>query len=234
MAAFRRVSAIHCFSSNEADVVRRLAPDVPRVSGTLGCFFEDLPARVGETFPGMPSPPYFLFFGRMDLYQKGLDLLLDAFSTLASEGRLSKVKLVLAGLDWKNSHAAIRSRLARNGLGTHVRLLGEVSSEQKYSLLKHCRLFIYPSRFDGPPRPVREALALGRPVLISRQANMPDELESWGWARQFDARGEDLVSHLRRAVSGDLPGPVDPEHVRCRLSWEATARQYAHAYESLV
>ena len=220
--------AIHCLSGAEERAVRALVPDARTFRATLGCYPEDMPAVLPA-----PRPVDALFFGRMDLVQKGLDLLMEAIA-VAAHSHGAALHVTLAGRNVAGSHDAIR-RLARVfRIDDHVTLVGEIPAAEKLALMRGAGVFVYPSRFDGPPRPIREALLLGRPVLVSEHANMSEELERRGWARRFRMDPEDLGAHLARIARGDRPGPVDAEAVREVLGWPRVAEAYLAGYRAAL
>jgi glycogen(starch) synthase len=65
------------------------------------------------------------------------------------------------GADW------CRTVIAAVGLEEHVRLCGNLGHEQCLDIINRSALFLRPTQFDGDSLSVREALALGVPVLAS-------------------------------------------------------------------
>jgi hypothetical protein len=113
-----------------------------------------------------------LFFGRNDVYQKGIDILLEGFARAVRSG--VNVRLAIAGWPWMDSERYIRSFIESHGLGDAVRLVGPVDEKTKYDLLAAADYLVFLSRWDGPPRPILEAIAVGTPVIISPETNMGD------------------------------------------------------------
>jgi glycosyltransferase involved in cell wall biosynthesis len=102
--------------------------------------------------------------------QKGHLLLVEAIATLAREGRAFEVVLVGDG--------PLRPRLeqlvARWGLERHVRFAGWVGASGVRDLLVASRAAIQPSFAEGLPVVLMEALTLGRPVLTTSIAGIPE------------------------------------------------------------
>lgn len=61
--------------------------------------------------------------------------------------------------------AIIRRRIAEAGMGNHVILLGK--KDNPYPYMRACDIYIQPSRYEGCPVTVREAQALGKPVVAT-------------------------------------------------------------------
>ena len=117
----------------------------------------------------------FQFAGRKDIYQKGLDLLVDALATL--QPREDGPPLArISGASVISDEIELRRRVARAGLSSCVEITGPLARLERSRL----RFFVYPSRFDGPPRPVRAALAAGIPVIVTDESGMSDDVITAG------------------------------------------------------
>ncbi|MBK8226911.1 MAG: glycosyltransferase family 4 protein [Flavobacteriales bacterium] len=112
------------------------------------------------------APPYpadgddlsFLFVGRF-AFNKGIDLLLN----VARELQASRVpvRFILAG------DGPERARMERDGLPSNVTLAGKVDDQQLERLYADCHALVLPTRFEGMPTVVLEAMARARPVVVS-------------------------------------------------------------------
>lgn len=227
-AFLQRARVVHSLSETETSALRALGVITPVVEHSLGLYPEDLPSDVVATPAGAPED-YLLCFGRLDVYHKGLDLLLDGFADYAR--RADRYKLVIAGRSWNGSHDYLKQRIAALRLADRVILLGEVSLEAKFALLARCQALIYPTRHDGPPRPIRDALCLGKRLLITYEANMPSHIERFGWGYQFNAVSNELAEAILRLASEGSPPPFTPP--LDVLAWPTIAREWLDTYESI-
>ena len=91
--------------------------------------------------------------------QKGIDDLLATIGHLA--GRIPDFKALLMG----KVEPLLRPRIEAMGLAGKVEFSGFISEFDKVRLFKASRLFLMPSRHEGSPRVVGEALVCGVPVL---------------------------------------------------------------------
>ncbi len=160
---------------------------------------------------------YLLYFGRLDLFQKGLDTLLEAFARLAA-GRPA-VELRVAG---RGRDAAAAAALAAElGVSERVRMLGPVSDAERLRLFAGATLLVMPSRFEGFGLVAAEALAAGLPVVAAEAGALPEVLGSGGGV--LVPPGD--AAALARAVARLL----DDAEERRRLSREAreSARRFA-------
>lgn len=59
----------------------------------------------------------------------------------------------------------IRTRIAEAGMDNYVRILGKKTNPYPY--MKACDIYVQPSRYEGSPVTIQEALALGKPVVAT-------------------------------------------------------------------
>jgi len=112
---------------------------------------------------GSSEKDYILFLGRIDVYMKGLDILIGAFSKVI---RLyPKVKLKVAGMGKLKDMAKLNKLIERLDIDDRVEVLGRVSQEEKVSLLANSMFICMPSRFEGWGIVAIEAAAVGKPVI---------------------------------------------------------------------
>lgn len=218
-----------------ADLARRLLAAAPRSRvvvvangvdrAAIAEALRDAPART-------PGPPRAVFLGRLEIDQKGLDLLLEAFARLTGEPR---AELVLAG-DGKDL-AAVAAMVDRLGLDDRVTLPGRVSGAEKWRLLADADVLVAPSRYETFGLTALEALACGTPVVAFdidclRDTVPPgtgvlvEPLDVPGYARALDA----LLHDPARAVA---LGAAGRDHAAA-YDWDAIARSQAAVYEEAV
>ena len=56
----------------------------------------------------------------------------------------------------------------------NVELLGFVSDEEVKALMKNCKAFIFPSKFEGFGIPPLEALSVGAKIIVSNASCLPE------------------------------------------------------------
>ena len=123
-----------------------------------------------------------VFIGRIDVYQKGIDSLLNACKLVEKDLRKSHFQLTLYGPKEQN-YWVVDSMIKKMQLSDFIKLGGEILGMEKERVLMESDLFVLTSRFEGHPMGLIEALSYGIPALVTPGSNMHHEIEKWnaGW-----------------------------------------------------
>jgi colanic acid/amylovoran biosynthesis glycosyltransferase len=129
--------------------------------------------------------------------QKGQLLLIEAMAALAREGR--KFELVLVG-DGEH-RGPIERLIAKNHLVDHVTVTGWASASRVKDEILNARALVLPSFSEGLPVVLMEAMMLGRPVLSTYVAGIPELVidGKTGWLFPAGSK-EDLVGAIRECL----------------------------------
>ncbi len=121
-------------------------------------------------YPELKNKTILLFLGRLDIQQKGLDLLLPAFAHAVSKDH--SLHLVLAGPDEDNAILNLRKMIEELGILQNVTFTGLISGVLKKAALQDSDVFVLPSRFEGLSIALLEALYVGLPVLVTDRVGL--------------------------------------------------------------
>jgi glycosyltransferase involved in cell wall biosynthesis len=139
----------------------------------------------------------FVCVGRLS-EQKGQVLLVEAAAALQARGE--RFDLVLVGDGELRS--VIESMIARHGLEKSVRITGWASGATVRAEILAARALVLPSFAEGLPVAIMEAFALGRPVISTYVAGIPELVEpgKCGWLVPAGSV-DDLVSAMKDALA---------------------------------
>ena len=153
-------------------------------------FFMDVDAIVPSTAPRLVN------VGRL-CAQKGQLLLIAAAGRLAQEGL--DFELVLAGEG--EMRGVIERAVAERQLGSRVRITGWIDSGAVRNELLAARALVLPSFAEGLPVVLMEAMSVGRPVVTTRIAGIPELVREGvdGWLVPPGSL-DDLVDALRECL----------------------------------
>lgn len=124
-----------------------------------------------------------IFIGRMNMYHKGLDYLMEACVQLRNELIDHECTIDLYGPDRLGAKEILADQIKANGLEEIVSIRDEVYGREKEEALLRSDFFILTSRFEGQPMGLLEALSYGLPCLVTTGSNMADEVlrANAGW-----------------------------------------------------
>jgi len=158
--------------------------------GQMEAFYGKLPQLRGRRF--------LLFLSRIH-EKKGCDLLIEAFARVA--GAAPDLDLVLAGPDQEGMQAALVRRAQQLGMAARVHWPGMIGGDVKWGALRACEAFVLPSHQENFGVAAVEALAVGRPVLLSHRVNLWPEIENDGVGLAEDDTLEGTKRLLERWLS---------------------------------
>lgn len=100
---------------------------------------------------------------------KNLITLLKAMKKLKESGETRK--LLITGVK-VNAGNEIERFVKENNLQDVVVFTGFISNEERDALYDHCKIFLFPSVFEGFGMPPIEAMRRGRPVITTRETSL--------------------------------------------------------------
>ncbi|WP_030689803.1 glycosyltransferase family 4 protein [Streptomyces globisporus] len=108
------------------------------------------------------SGRFILFLGRIDTWDKGLDLLLDAYDRARPP-----LDLLLAGSGLPAEERRLAALVAAHARGTESRIhwVGHAGEERKHQLLRDSAFLVMPSRHETFGLVALEGMSYGKPVL---------------------------------------------------------------------
>lgn len=152
----------------------------PPPAGAIVSGFSDV-VLSGDSFRAQPrgagdfrgAPVRLLFAGTMEQNYKGIDTLLAALALLRSEGRAVSLRIAGAG----RLQESVAADIGRSGLDGIAVLLGRLGTDELIREMEDCHLFVLPSRTEGLPRAIIEAMARGTPVVASAVGGIPELID---------------------------------------------------------
>jgi starch synthase len=188
--------------------------------------WETLDRGVVRESLGIPSSTrVVVWHGRVDTHRKGLDILLDAWQRVAAERNGADLRLILLGTG--NDADQLRQHLSTmpcEGVVWVDEYVLDRSVIRRY--LYAADVYALPSRHEGFPVALLEAMACGLPVVSTDVSGVPDILEGGK-----DTAGI-IVERDNAAALASALGSLLDDPIRCR-AMGACALQRVRARFSL-
>lgn len=224
----RQSAAVHALTHNEANAIRNFEPSVRTFVVPNGVPSSLLDYRAASY--GYDGSLRATFLGRLDVPIKGLDLLLGALRLLQSSGGVDVQIRLIGPYHTRGDRAAIEAALRALPKPSAVTRDVLLEGKHKYSALNESDVLVCTSRSEGMPMSVLEAMALGRPCIVTRSANISDLIEhaSAGWLA--DPASNTIAAALQMAAGSASErkrrGHAARDYVARHLTWDHVAKQY--------
>ncbi len=237
---YDKVAAFHALSPAEQKHIRRVLSaatvyTVPQ-GGSLGDEGREIQAAPAA---GDRDTVTYVFVGRLDVFTKGLDILIKAFARVREEAE-RKVCLRLIGPD-QNGGAEQLRRLARTAAcAEDIDIVGPLPREALTRTVVSSDIYVQLSRHEGFCLALTDALLLGKPAIASSEIGLtsfevvrrlehvcivpPDSASAARAMMEFGQRPASLAIAARRRT----------KELREFFSWERVGQEHLDVYEKLA
>jgi len=215
-------AAIHYTADAEREQANPLGLDRPIIlepNGLdLGEF--DIPpvrGRFRERFGIASGRTLVLFLGRLHPI-KGLDLLIPAFARCIKDfDSEHKPLLVIGGPDTHGYRSTVETMAKAHGIEQHIVFTGMLKGGERIEAYFDCDLFALPSYHENFGIVVAEAMAAGKPVIISDKVSIDRDVKQSGAGAVVPTKVEPLASAMSEWL-------IDP--IRCHAAGQC-GREFA-------
>lgn len=184
--------------------------------------------RLAERF-GL-SRDFILYVGGFD-FRKNLAGALRSYAYLPARFRRAVDLAVVCKLS-DGQRDFLDREAAALGIGDGVKFPGFVGDDDLRAMYNLCRLFFFPSLYEGLGIPVLEALACGAPVVASSMSSIPEV--AGPAARLFDPREPEQGAAALRAALEEPRDKLRAERLAhaAAFTWETAAERACRAVEA--
>jgi glycosyltransferase involved in cell wall biosynthesis len=152
--------------------------------------------------PLPPGPPWRLAFVGGLVERKGAPQLVEAVRLLDGEPVVACM-VGGAGEDGPEALGRLRAAAADLAASGRVAFAGELGPKGVREQLRGAHLFVLPTRAEGSPLAMLEAMAEGRPVLVGDAGNVRSIVEGAGCGVVLDDRAPEAIAAAIRALVAD-------------------------------
>ena len=230
----RHAAGFHVTSNDERQEVLRLGVTAPVEVIPLGIGNDawETPVELEwlrEQCPQAGSRPILLFLSRLHPKKGIIDFLLPAMAQLKTQAFL-----VIAG--GEDGHAPgyvrqIENEISRLGLRGQVALLGSIPPQRRWAAFDGADLFVLPSHAENFGIVVPEAMARGKPVVVTTGVQFGEHVTASGAGSVVSLDVRELAASLDRWLADPArrarAGEGGRSYVRQHFTWDRTAERLA-------
>ena len=130
--------------------------------------------------------------------RKGTDIIIRALSKVKKERNIT-INVMFAGDDWDNSKEKIMNFAKKYGIEGQVDCPGLLSRTELSSFLDKSDLFVLPTKAEGLPRVIIEAIAKGLPTITTPVSGNPELISEDYLVSFYDV--DTLADKIERLVT---------------------------------
>ena len=186
-----------------------------------------------------PSQEQFVisYVGRLNIYQKGIDLLFDACGLIRDELIKNHVKVCFYGPDQEGALNKMTEWREAKKLEDIIEIHDAVYNDQKAEVLRNSNVFIMTSRFEGMPMGLIEALSYGLPCIVTPGTNLMKEVEDAGAGFGCELTAEKIAAAIVQSFSKGielLEMKTNAKKLAANYSWNGIAERTHKIYCELL
>ena len=224
-------AALQCLSQRELDATNF---KIKKFIGTNGI---RIPEKKKEHFN--KDKVHFVYIGRLDVYHKGLDLMIDAIGKCQDFLRERNCWFDLYGPDILGRGDQVRKLIHDNKVGDIVTLHQPIDGKEKEDIILSADVFIQTSRFEGMPMGILEALSYGVPCLVTEGTTLGNVISShnsgWLFALEKNEKGRNIFSEVLDEVSNFENKSLNAISVVLDyFSWNMISKETVKKYENYI
>lgn len=229
----KRAAAIHCLTEGEDNESRQWGKDTFIVGNGM-----NLPENCTKKVYMQEKQFIFTFIGRLDIYHKGLDLLLEGCGIASKRSRIENIRINIYGPDKQDNVRLLNQKIKEQGLDKIVKIFPPVFGNEKEYVLKNTDIFVHTSRFEGHPMSVLEALSYGIPCLLTPGTNISKEVENanagWEIEQNSESIAEGIIKILESKDDFNKMSVNAKDLIRDNYSWEEVGSKTINAYLTVL
>lgn len=223
-------SAIHVMSELEGVEFEKLGIPARRIVVVpTGIELPNLSRAASSS--SIPQTTYVLSLGRIN-WKKGLDRLIRAMPYVPD------CELIIAGNDEEKYQRCLVALILDLGLARRIHFLGSVHGEIKWDLIRNAAVFVLPSYSESFGIAALEAMACGRPVVVTPEVGLAPVIVRHGAGTVANGEPEELAAAIATLLADPAlsrrMGEAGIKLVETEFSWPRIAKEMEQVYRQLL
>ena len=228
-------ASMHVTAEIEADEIKRMGLSTSRfdvVPNGIDLQSDDRCSVDDDArWPRQPGVQRVLSLGRLN-WKKGLDRLIPAMR------HCPDAELILAGNDEEGYRRRLEQLADGLGLSDRVHFIGPVHGPDKWRLLASADVFVMPSYSENFGIAALEAMAAGRPVIVTPEVGLAGAVAQAGAGLVVDGAPGILGAAIAGLLSDDARraamGAAGRHAAASTYSWDSVAHRMESVYSACI
>jgi teichuronic acid biosynthesis glycosyltransferase TuaC len=200
-------------------------------NGVDGKKFYPISKNEAKNILGLPEHQKVLLSVANLTENKGMELLLRAFSLLRNETEFSVTRLLIVGEGPEKTRLTFL--IAQLALQEHVALIGRIPHEDLVVWYSAAEATCLLSEREGCPNVLWESMACGTPVLATKAGGIPEIVRSQTVGLLVDRNVDAIVKGMKKVVRAQWNHDMIRKYAEGH-SWEVVSKRLQKVFASLV
>ena len=176
-----------------------------------------------------------LFVGRIDIYHKGLDILIDLVTRHSNALRDKSWFVHLYGPSNRNDKYILDKRISDNDIVDIVFLENKISQNVRNKKMAEAKIFVHLSRLEGQPQAVLEALSFGCVPFVSQFCNLSSFIIDNKSGIVCNIKSTESLDKFSELIEGDLTSMMknSSSSITEGFDWETAALEFSNEIKRL-
>lgn len=177
-----------------------------------------------------------VYIGRIDVYHKGLDLLLGGIKKCHCLCTNNNVKVMIFGPTNSSDYVFLSNMIREYKIEDITELHGPVFGEDKKKILLNATYFIQTSRLEGLPMGILEAISYGIPILVTEGTFFGDVVRKYDNGHVVDTSVDGVSELIMFAIHNIYRLKTMSKHSReCikNYSWDIVGKKEVELYKNI-
>jgi len=221
-------------TSVSQEVHNQICEWMPDIRSRLSVIYTGVQNPLQSPTPLPFDPPVLVCLGRL-VQAKGFDLALTALVSIHQH--FPKIRMIIGGDG--PERPKLEQQVAELGLEKTVEFVGWIEPSKVFELLNTATIVLIPSRHEGLPQVACQAALMGRPMVATRVAGLPEVVQhhETGLLIQKDdtrALTEAVLYLLQHPDASTQMGQMARTRAMETFDWETCVAGYENLYKKLV
>lgn len=234
---YKHVCAFHALSPMESEHISGLVENCTVYCVPQGPNLRLMQEGYSFEIPKKRDTINLVFVGRLDVFTKGLDVLVESVAHVLKVWEENEIHLVLVGPDLNGGQKQLESLAKQLNIRDAITFTGTLTGHDLRRVLESSDIYIQLSRHEALSSSALEALFMKLPAILSESVGLVSypEVANLPHVKKVKANVQDvsmaIIEFSRRIVELKKKADAASPQLEAFFSWERSAIKHLENYE---